>query len=163
MDMVRTRHPADALKLWVKGPGWRPRDLADAPKPDWQVRPYDPPIGRFARIYTFVQFWLAVAASFAVLLTPLERTETLGLATLLVFCFYVQGTWLDGRPYARALEWSRLAAVGAAAWLGAALWGSQWSYVMGGYVVVCAIAMFIWAADESGATLTPAPGNRPAL
>lgn len=57
-----------------------------------------------------------------------------------------------------ALTW-----VAAAAWLGVALWGAQWSYVMGGYVAVCATAMFVWATEESGATLTPAPGYRPAL
>ena len=164
-DMVRTRYPTDAFKLWFKGPGWRPRDLRDAPAHDWQAPKFNPPASAFARAYTFGQFWIAVPLSFVVLFSEMSREMVLSSAALLAYGFYVQGTWLEGRAYARALEWIRLAAVPALAWFGAEIsagWGSDvaiWSSV---YAAVSATCL-LWAVRSGRDSLEEAPGGKPAL
>lgn len=163
-DMFRTRHAADAFLLWFKGPGWRPRDLRDEPKPDWQAPKYEPPVSPFARLYTFVQFWLAVPASFAVLLGGFDRPLTLTAAGVLTFGFYVQGAWLEGRSYAMKLEWLRLAAVLCVAAYGASTagWTVDLAWLLAGYVCLSASCL-LWAAVSGRASLEAAPGLKPAL
>ena len=163
-DMLRTRHLADKLLLWFKGPGWRPRDLRHEPQPDWQAAKYDPDATPFARAYTFVQFWIAVPASFAVLLGGLERPLTLAAAAVLAFGFYVQGAWLEGRPYAAALEWLRLAGVAGLAGYGAltAGWSTGTAWGLAAYALVSA-GCLLWAALAGRVSLEPVPGSTPAL
>ncbi len=162
-DMLRTRHLADKFLLWFKGPGWRPRDLRHEPKPDWQAAKYDPEASPFARAYTFVQFWIAVPASFAVLLSGLDRPLTLAAAGVLTFGFYVQGAWLEGRRYAPLLEWTRLAAVLTLAAYGAvtAGWSMDAAWGLAGYALLSAICL-LWAALSGRASLGTAPGSMPA-
>ncbi|MGE0623593.1 MAG: sterol desaturase family protein [Pseudomonadales bacterium] len=162
-DMLRTRHPADKLLLWFKGPGWRPRDLRDEPQPDWQAAKYDPEVTPFARAYTFVEFWIAVPASFAVLLGGLDRPLTLAAAGVLAFGFYVQGAWLEGRPYAPLLEWCRLAGVLGLAGYGAvtAGWTADVSLALAGYAALSAICL-LWATLSGRASFEVAPGSMPA-
>lgn len=160
-DMVQTRHPLDALKLWFKGPGWRPRDLRGTPGPQWRVAKYDPRISLFDRAYTFVQFWVSVVGSFAVLLGDLDRTTTLSMAALMAYSLYVQGVWLEGGSYARTVEWLRLGLLAIAAWLGVNIWGETMSIVIAGYVLACAICL-LWAARADSASLIDAPGRKPA-
>jgi sterol desaturase/sphingolipid hydroxylase (fatty acid hydroxylase superfamily) len=161
-DMRHTRYWSDALRLWFKDPGWRPRDLRDAPKPQWQVAKFDPPVSTFSRIYTFVQFWFAVAGSFALLFGNLDRWATLSGAALMAFSFYVQGVWLEGRPYARAVEWLRLGLLAAAAWFGVTQWGAALSLDIAGYCF-CSALCLLWASQVLGASLDTAPGTKPAL
>jgi hypothetical protein len=168
-DMLRTRYPADALRLWVEGPGWRPRDLRDEPTPDWQAPRFDPPASGFARTYTFVQFWFSVAASFAVLLGDFDRTLTLSAAAVLAFWFYTQGAWLEGRSYARALEWLRLAATVAMAWAGN-LTASGWSDPVAGWLTgyaAISVAVLLpagrWATADRRDSLDDASGSEPTL
>ena len=164
-DMVRTRYPVDALKLWFKGPGWRPRDLRDAPAHDWQAPKFNPTAAPFARGYTFVQFWVAVPLSFVVLFSDMSREMVLASAGLLAYGFYVQGAWLEGRPYASVLEWGRLAAVLALAWFGAAYaasWTAEVALWLSAYAAVSASCL-LWAALSGRASLSEAPGERPAL
>lgn len=164
-DMFRTRHFTDAIRLWFKGPGWRPRDLRDEPPHDWHAPKFNPPATPFARAYTFVHFWISVPLSFVVLFAEWSREMTLAAAALLAFGFYVQGTWLEGRPYARHLEWLRLAGVGALAWYGALVAGSWATDVAGwlsGYAAISAICL-LWAAIQHRDSLPEAPGERPAL
>jgi sterol desaturase/sphingolipid hydroxylase (fatty acid hydroxylase superfamily) len=161
-DMLQTRYPLDALKLWFKGPGWRPRDLRDTPKAQWLVAKYDPQISPFDRTYTFCQFWISVVASFAVLLGDLERTTTLSMAALMAYSLYVQGVWLEGRTYARTVEWLRLGLFAIAGWLGVNAWGETISMVIAGYLLASAICL-LWAARTDSASLTHAPGKKPAL
>jgi len=163
-DMLRTRYLTDKLLLWFKGPGWRPRDLRDGPAYEWRAPKFNPPATPFARIYTFVQFWVAVAMSFAVILGELERSITLSAAALLTFGFYVQGVWLEGRPYASILEWLRLALALALAWYGAtvASWTTDLAAAVSVYVSISAICL-LWAARSGRVSLIKAPGERPAL
>jgi sterol desaturase/sphingolipid hydroxylase (fatty acid hydroxylase superfamily) len=164
-DMIRTRHLTDALLLWFKGPGWRPRDLRNEPPHDWQSPKFNPPATLFARAYTFVQFWIAVPLSFVVLFSEMSRGMTLAAAGLLAFSFYVQGTWLEGRSYARGLEVLRLGLCGTLAWYGA-LHAGSWTVAVAGwlsaYTVASAICL-LWATVFHRGSLTDAPGERPAL
>jgi sterol desaturase/sphingolipid hydroxylase (fatty acid hydroxylase superfamily) len=164
-DMRRTRRFRDKLRLWFEGPGWRPADLRDEPEPDWRAPKFDPQVSPLARGYAFVQFWLSVPVSFAVLYGGLDRTLTLVAASVLAFGFYVQGTWLEGRPYALRLEWLRLAAVLGIAWLGTRAtpgWTLDVAGALGAYVAGSAICL-LWARRADRASLTQAPGLKPAL
>jgi sterol desaturase/sphingolipid hydroxylase (fatty acid hydroxylase superfamily) len=164
-DMIRTRHPTDALLLWFKGPGWRPRDLRNEPPHDWQAPKFNPPVTLFARAYTFVQFWIAVPLSFVILFSEMSRGMTLAAAGLLAFGFYVQGTWLEGRSYARGMEILRLGLCGTLAWFGA-LHAGSWTMETAGwlsaYTVTSAICL-LWASIFRRGSLLEAPGERPAL
>ena len=164
-DMLRTRHLADAFLLWFKGPGWRPRDLRDEPPHDWQAAKFNPPASTFARTYAFAQFWIAVPLSFVVLFSEMSREMVLASAALLAYGFYVQGTWLEGRAYAAALEWLRLAAVAGLAWFGvliASSWDTAVALWLSVYAAVSAICL-LWAAISDRVSLHEAPGERPAL
>ncbi|HEY5645417.1 MAG TPA: sterol desaturase family protein [Pseudomonadales bacterium] len=163
-DMLRTRHLADKFLLWFKGPGWRPRDLRNEPKPDWHAPKFDPESTGLARAYTFVQFWLAVPASFAVLLGGLHRPLTLAAAGVLTYGFYVQGAFLEGRSYAAKLEGLRLAMVPGLAAYGA--WSGGWTFTVAGSLAVYAAisgAWLLWAVRSRRASLAPASGAGLAL
>jgi len=164
-DMVRTRYPSDALLLWFKGPGRRPRDLRDAPPHDWQAPKFNPPASAFARAYTFAQFWIAVPLSFVVLFSKMSRGMVLTCAALLAYGFYVQRTWLEGRAYARALEWVRLAATLALAWVGARItmsWQTDVAIWLSAYATLSATCL-LWAVISGRDSLKEAPGKMPAL
>lgn len=163
-DMVGTRYPSDALRLWFKGPGWRPRDLRDAPPHDWQVAKYNPRASTFARAYTFAQFWVAVPLSFVVLFSEMSREMVLAAAALLAYGFYVQGAWLEGRQYARLLEWLRLAGTLLLAWYGAAIslsWNVEVAYWLTGYAAASATCL-LWAVLTGRDSLAASPGEMPA-
>ncbi len=164
-DMLRTRYLSDALLLWFKGPGWRPRDLRDTPEHDWQAPKFNPPASRFARAYTFVQFWIAVPVSFLVLFSEMSREMVLASAALLAYGFYVQGVWLEGRSYGWFLEGLRLIGVAMLAWFGAQVaggWTTDVAVWLSAYTALSAICL-LWAALSSRDSLKEASGKRPAL
>ena len=164
-DMLRTRYLSDAVLLWFKGPGWRPRDLRDAPPHDWQAPKFNPPATAFARAYTFAQFWVAVPLSFVVLFSGMSHDMMLACAALLAYGFYVQGVWLEGRAYAAALEWLRLTLTVALAWIGAAIivsWQTEVAIWLSVYAAVSATCL-LWAALSGRDSLAKAPGKKPAL
>lgn len=144
----RTRNWADKLKIWFMPPAWVPADLGPPPAKDWRYPKYNPRTTGFARAYTFLQLWLIVPA--ALWLLKAQSTLPVGflLSTFVWICFslYVQGAWLEGRSYARRLEWLRIA-VGillAAAMQG--LWFetvAQMVPILGAYLVVSALAISV--------------------
>lgn len=142
----RTRRWRDKLKIWFMPPGWTPADLGPLPPKDWRYPKYDPPASAFARGYTFVQFWLITAAALWLLETHASLPYAfVWLAVAWIgFALYVQGTWLEGRSYARQLEWLRLA-TGAALALGLPwLWPvapDTLALVLGGYCAASALAL----------------------
>jgi alkylglycerol monooxygenase len=142
----RTRNWGDKLRIWFKPPAWRPSDLAPDSKPDPNYPKYDPPATPFARGYSFVQFWLLTAASLWLLQVEetLPRTFVLLLLGWIAFSMVVQGAWLEGRPYARRLEWGRLIATLAFAGAVYAMWPGSLQDI--------AIALASYAA-LSGATV----------
>ena len=58
----RTKNWGDKFRIWFKPPGWYPSDsLTKAVDPNYPK--FDPPTNAFTRVYTFVQFWVVLAAS----------------------------------------------------------------------------------------------------
>ena len=143
----RTRRWSDKLKIWFKPPAWYPPDVDPHKDTDPNYPKYDPPTVPFTRGYIFVQFWLMTAASLWLLAAQshLPRAFVLLMFAWMCWSLYVQGTWLEGRPYARRLEWIRVAitlGIAAGAW-------QAWSaladvaLVLGIYGVVSAAAVAV--------------------
>jgi alkylglycerol monooxygenase len=115
-DTVRTRRLRDKVKLWFSSPGWRPDDLPPVAA-HWQSPKFDPATVPGSGAVVFVQYWLVTAASLALLvLAPGLPYPFVGCAlVLLVYSFYVQGAFLEGRRHSAAAEYLRLALLGGAA------------------------------------------------
>ncbi|HEX2492574.1 MAG TPA: sterol desaturase family protein [Steroidobacter sp.] len=138
-DTVRlawgARHWGDKVRIWFKPPSWRPADLraraergvvnranlseesvstgdrtADG---SWRrdYPKFDPPTTRFARVFTFVQFWAVLAGSLWLLKSEADLPRVFVLSAFAWICYavFVQGAWLEGRALARALEWLGIA------------------------------------------------------
>jgi alkylglycerol monooxygenase len=108
----------DKLLLWFKPPAWVPPGAAgaepvaaNAGMQSWQYKKFDPAASKFARAYTFVQFWLLTGAALWLLKSQatLPRLIVLVLLGWLCCSMFVQGQWLEGRRRAMLLEWLRLA------------------------------------------------------
>lgn len=144
----RTHSWADKLKIWFKPPGWVPADLGPLPPKDWRYPKFDPPATAFARAYTFVQFWLITAGSLWLLKVHSTLPRAFVLAAFVWICFslYVQGSWLEGRAYARRLEWLRIAGGAGLALAVQVFWAeplSQVALVLGGYSIASAFAVSV--------------------
>jgi alkylglycerol monooxygenase len=144
----RTRNWADRFRIWFMPPAWVPADLGPLPAKDWRYPKFDPRATAFVRGYTFLQFWLVTAAALWLLgaYTKLPHAFVLSAFVWICFSLYVQGTWLEGRSYAKRLEWLRIAvgAMLAAAMQG--LWSetlAQMAPILGGYLVASALAVSI--------------------
>jgi sterol desaturase/sphingolipid hydroxylase (fatty acid hydroxylase superfamily) len=150
----RTRNIGDKFRIWFKAPAWVPSDLEAKPVSDWRYPKYDPPASAFTRGYNFTQLWIVLVASLWLVGAEanLPRAFVLLAFAWLCFSFYVQGAWLEGRTYARALEWVR---IGAALVLGAVAYVlsreslADTAVIFAGYAVVCAAIMFIESALPS--------------
>ena len=124
VDSVRTRRWRDKLGVWLRGPAWRPADLAAVdPRPDFSPAAFERfeiPLPGLVRAWVLVQFLLALAASLPLLVfaESLPAPTTAGLAALAVTGFVALGFWLEARPIALPFDLARLAAWGVAAlWL----------------------------------------------
>ncbi|HEX7045239.1 MAG TPA: sterol desaturase family protein [Burkholderiales bacterium] len=144
----RTRRWIDKLKVWFMPPGWYPADVGPPPPKDWRYPKFDPPASAFARGYTFVQFWLTTAAALWLLKVHGDLPRAFVLAAFVWVCFslYVQGAWLEGRGYARRLEWLRVATGAALAlamqWLWSDALGTA-ALILGAYGVASALVVGI--------------------
>lgn len=139
----RTRRWADKLKVWFMPPAWMPADLDPHETKDWRYPKFDPPATKFARGYTFVQFWFITAAALWLLKVQNALPSGFVMAAFAWMCFslYVQGTWLEGRTYAQRLEWVRIAAGAVLAVATEWLWPQTLgvvALVLGAYVVASA-------------------------
>jgi alkylglycerol monooxygenase len=149
----------DKVLIWFKRPGWTPPGVPQPEPAPWEYEKFDPPVGGFARSYTFVQFWLLTAASLWLLAThpAFPRMTVLALFGWLCLSMYVQGAWLEGRPQATQLEWLRLGVAAMLAWLtylsGAAVLPS----VLAGYVLLSVLVLAV--ALKSPAAATSAEGH----
>jgi alkylglycerol monooxygenase len=142
----RTKRWSDKLRIWFKPPAWVPPDI-DSNKPaGWHRERFDPPTDSFTRIYIFIQLWTMTFASLWLMETEkgMPRSLVLLLFAWIVFSFYVQGVWLEGRGTARRLEWLRLALA-----LGLAFTIWQWwsltaiALTLAGYAIACGAAIGI--------------------
>ncbi|MBE9549319.1 MAG: sterol desaturase family protein [Proteobacteria bacterium] len=117
LDSWHAPHWLDKIKVWFKGPGWRPAGLENSrlktatPLEDFQK--YQPQISKPAKLYAFFQFFCTTLASTGLLLVAKSwDSEPLILTSgLLFFSFYLMGTWTDGSKLAPVLEWLKLALV----------------------------------------------------
>jgi alkylglycerol monooxygenase len=144
----RTRGWLNKLKVWFMPPGWYPADVAPPAPKDWRYPKFDPSANGFARAYTFVQFWLITAATLWVLKVhgTLPTAFVFTAVLWIGFSLYVQGAWLEGRRYARGLEWLRIASGGALAFAIHHLWSEALgvaALVLAGYLLASVAAIAI--------------------
>lgn len=116
-DSWHARRWQDKIRMWFKGPGWRPAGLDQTHPiertPLESFRKYDPSASKPARLYAFFQFLCTTLAGFGLLIiADVWDSTALIMATGLIFIsFYLQSTWTEGRSFARWLEWLKLALV----------------------------------------------------
>jgi len=117
LDSLHAARWQDKIKVWFKGPGWRPAGLDQIHPiertPLENFRKFDPPASKPARLYAFFQFFCTTLAGTGMLIIANEWDSiSLVLATSLIFIsFYLQSAWTEGRSFARWLEWPKLALV----------------------------------------------------
>jgi sterol desaturase/sphingolipid hydroxylase (fatty acid hydroxylase superfamily) len=106
----RTRSWGDKLRIWFKPPAWQPADLDPHTKIDPHYPKFDPPASRYVRAYVFVQYWILTFASLWLLQVEktLPRAFVLLVFAWMCYSLFVQGAALEGRPFARKLEWLRV-------------------------------------------------------
>lgn len=143
----RTRNWADKFRIWFMPPAWGPADLGPLPAKDWRYPKFDPRATAFARGYTFLQFWVVTAAALWLLGTYTKLSHAFVLSAFVWICFslYVHGTWLEGRSYARRLEWLRIVGGVVLAFATHVLWPelTDAALVLGAYSTASALAVAI--------------------
>jgi alkylglycerol monooxygenase len=117
LDSWHAERWVDKLKVWFKGPGWRPPGL-DETHPIKRLaledfRKFAPPVSRPVRLYAFFQFFCTTLAGTGMLIVAKQwHTETVVFATgVIFFSFYLQSLWTEGRKFARILEGLKLGLV----------------------------------------------------
>jgi sterol desaturase/sphingolipid hydroxylase (fatty acid hydroxylase superfamily) len=154
----RTKNWGDKFRIWFKAPAWVPADIDAHKLSAWQLPKFAPPTDLFTRVYIFVQLWLLTFGS----LWLLEAEKTLPRSFVLisfvwiVFSFYVQGTWLEGRTNSLRLEWVRIAAAVVLAVAVLQFWSlpALTAPILAGYAVVSGLIVGIKGLS---------PGPRPQL
>ena len=179
----RTRSWGDKLRIWFKPPAWQPADLDPRKKVDpsypspAEVAPFagrverasatfdqnekfDPPASGYTRGYTFAQYWILTFASLWLLQVEktLPRAFVLLVFGWMCFSFFVQGRALEGRSYARRLEWLRVGITLAVALVAYLVWPQALTNIacaFAGYAALSAVAfVFEPATTLRGATQT---------
>lgn len=117
LDSWHAKRWQDKLRVWFKGPGWRPPGL-DETRPIEHIaledfRKFDPSVSLPVKVYTFFQFFCTTLAGTGMLIVAKEWsiTAVLFATTLIFFSFYLQSAWTEGRAFARLLEWLKLGLV----------------------------------------------------
>ena len=129
VDAWRTARWQDKVGVWLRGPAWRPADLAASdPRPIFDpatFERFEPDITPRVRAYALVQFLLVLAAALPLLVfaKQLDGAITTLIAALSLAGLIAIGFWLEGRSQAGAFDALRLLATGASAlavaWIGA--------------------------------------------
>jgi len=114
LDSWRTERWADKLRVWFRGPGWRPADV-DAAYPVEKCdlahfRKYDPPASLAVRLYALFQFVCATLATTGLLIVAEQWNENQVLMAigLIGLGFYIQALFTEGRRFAMILEGLKL-------------------------------------------------------
>jgi len=107
----------DKIRVWFKGPGWRPPGL-DLSHPVERTSledfsKFDPAVAKPARSYAFFQFVCTILAGTGMLVVAKDwASGPLLFATgLILLSFYLQSAWTEGRAFTRWLEWLKLGLV----------------------------------------------------
>jgi len=143
VDLARASRTAptrrDALRLWLKGPGWQPPWVKRAlygepfvsPLTAGQAGKYDRSAPRPLAGYAVAQFGLAIAATMLLLRgeARLDLVERLGLATGIAWTVLDVGLVFDCRQWVVPSELLRLAGTGVAiaAWAAGPLSGTSFA------------------------------------
>ena len=148
-DIWHTHFWSDKLRvLWSKT-GWHPQDMIERfPEQKSnlkQFEKYDPQRSSFVNGGIILQYLLLAALHFwssgqsTVLSSPLMWTVVLAQVAILV----VLGAVLDGKAYARSLEYARLLALSSMLWISysAGLISAQWLSWGVGYLIASGILM----------------------
>jgi len=116
-DSWHAKRWQDKIRVWFKGPGWRPPGLdvthpvVKTPIEDFEK--YNPPVSRQVGMYAFFQFFCTTLAGTGMLIAASTmNTAAVVFATLLIFfSFYLQSAWTQGRAFVNWLEWIKLGLV----------------------------------------------------
>ena len=117
LDSWHAERWPDKLRVWFKGPGWRPPGLDVAHPVERTVlenfRKFDPPVSKPVSIYAFFQFLVATLASSGMLVVAGDwNTSMVSIAiALILFSFYLQSAWMGGQKFTLWLEWLKLGLV----------------------------------------------------
>ncbi len=116
-DWIRAPGIRNKLLILVKPPGWQPAGMETSCRLKKEVdiqQVYDPQVTAFRAYYTLFQFALTVGLSLYLLVNVgnFEYANSAIAVTFLACCFYVHGTWVEGRDSAFLLEIARLVALG---------------------------------------------------
>jgi alkylglycerol monooxygenase len=141
----RTRSWGDKLRIWFKPPAWVPADLDPHKKADPNYPKFDPPASGYVRAYTFVQYWVLTFASLWLLQVEKTVPRAFVLMVFVWMCYslFVQGAALEGRTYARRLEWLRVGLTLALALVTYLLWPVllfNIAVALAGYAALSALA-----------------------
>lgn len=104
----------DKIKIWFKGPGWRPVGLENfrpkTPTPLKDFSKYQPQVSKPIQLYALFQFISTTIASTGLLLAAKTWSPDLLIlsSSLVFFSFYLMSAWTEGRKYAMPLEWLKL-------------------------------------------------------
>jgi sterol desaturase/sphingolipid hydroxylase (fatty acid hydroxylase superfamily) len=143
----RTKRWRDKLLIWFKPPAWYPADLDPHKSVDPNYPKFDPPAAAYTRGYVFVQFWLLTFSSLWLLQveSKLPRAFVLLMFAWVCFSLFVQGTQLEGRDYARRLEWVRVSITALLAVVTYLAWPlqSEIAAILGAYAAASALAFGI--------------------
>ena len=110
LDSVHARRWQDKIKVWFKGPGWRPPGLDETHPikkfPLEDFRKFDPPAATPVRLYAFFQFFCATLAGTGLLIVAQSWTMTdLSVAVGLIFLsLYLQSRFTEGRRLTMSFE-----------------------------------------------------------
>lgn len=146
----RTRSWGDKLRIWFKPPAWQPADLDPHQKVDPDYPKFDPPASRYVRAYTFAQYWVLTFASLWLLQVEktLPRAFVLLVFAWMCYSLFVQGAALEGRGYARRLEWLRVGITLVLAAVAYVVWPQALTTIalaLAGYAAISAVAFVLEA------------------
>ena len=117
LDSLHAARWQDKIKVWFKGPGWRPPGL-DETHPILKTaledfRKFDPPVAGPIRLYAFFQFFCTTLAGTGMLIAAGEWDTTAVVfgTGLIFFSFFLQSAWTQGQKFTSWLEWLKLGLV----------------------------------------------------
>ena len=160
---LKTKKWSDKVKVWFKGPGWYPEDSIPSKSAEWQYPSFDPVISTFHKGYSFVQFWIITLITLWLPSTQetVSRDFMLIVFFWCIFSLYVQGTFLEGRSFAKKLEGVRLGSLIVGIMLAPGFWPSVTTALTNNSLIyaITSLALFLTYELYAGRkSVVPAQG-----
>jgi alkylglycerol monooxygenase len=135
----------DKLWVWLAHPAWLPHGVTDPDaKPDrTQYRKYRPSVARRTAWYLLLNLSLvlSLAGPFVFFGHGLPLAQLVAGAAALVLAHVAFNAMVEGKSWAPALDWLRIAGVAAVAgWLGGSMLGATTGLALAGGVLVVSLA-----------------------